>query len=175
MMTVRTKMMMMMATMMTCFWAPNLLNLHHFYPTFMMSNHWTIILQTFPVKGEIQTYLSPIMMLNTHPEHEPRLTDSPSTPGPTHPLSDLQPRHSSLVLVSTAPMIYNLPWNPSTLGTLWISIQTQPSSPLETLPHGNPTSFENSNDLTCSPNLWTLIQTPTSGAVKKQASRPEQR
>ena len=73
--TVRTKMMMMMVTMMIYLWTPNLLNLHHSYPEFMTSNHRTNIIRTFPVTGEIPTYLTLIMMLPVHPEHEPELTD----------------------------------------------------------------------------------------------------
>ena len=158
-------MMMMMAIMMTFFWPPNLLNLCHYYPKYMMLNHQMMIFWTFPVTGEFQTNISLITMLNAHLEHEARLTGSPLIYGPTHCLSDLQPRHSSLALAFTAPMNSYLQSNQLMLETLLISIQTQLSSPLETLLHGNPTSSENYNDLICSPNLWILIQTPTSGVA----------
>ena len=117
-------------------------------------------------------------MLNDYLLHKHRSTSLPSTHGPTHHLSDLQPRHSSLALVFTAPMISNLPWNQLISETLSISIWTQLSSPLEASTQGNPTSSENSNDLICSPNLWILIQTPTSGIAllsSTTSSAPETR
>ena len=150
---------------MTCFSPPNLLNLRHYYPEYMTSNHWMMILRTFPVIGEIQTNISLTTMLNAHLGHEPRLTGSLSTPSPIHHLSELQPRHSSSGLVYTVPMISYLQSNQLTLGPPSISILTQLSSPLEPLPHGNLTSSVNYNDLTCSPNLWTQTQTPTYGVA----------
>ena len=110
-MTVKTRMMMMMVMPMTCFWPPNLLNSCHSYPKYMMSNPQIMIFWMLPATGEIQMRIPLIKMLNAHLKHEPRLTGSPSTRSPTHPLSNLQPKHSSLALVSTAPMISSLQSN----------------------------------------------------------------
>ena len=104
--------------------------------------------------------------MNAHLKHEPKLTGSPSTHAPTHPLSDLQPKHSSLALVSTAHMISCLESNqPTMLGAPLISTQILPSSLLANLLHGNPTNSESYNDLTCSLNQWILTQTPTFGVA----------
>ena len=157
--------MMMMAVMMICSWPPNHLNLCHYYPKYMMSNHQMMTFQTLHATGEIPMNILLTQMLNAHLAHELKLTGLPSTHSPTPHLSNLQPRHSSLALVFTAPMISNLPWNQFMSESPSTSIWTQLSSPLATLPHGNPTSYANSNNLICSPNPWILIPTPTYGAA----------
>ena len=129
----------------------------------MMSNHLTMTFQTLHATGELHTHIILTQMLYDHLAHELKSTGLHSIHGPTPHLSNLQYRHSSLVLVFTAPMISILPWQQLMSAPQWISIRTQLNSPLVISIHGHPTNSENFNDLICSPNQWTLIQTPTSG------------
>ena len=71
-------------------------------------------IQTSLATGETQTILQSQMpntiiclipMLNAHLAHKPKSIGLLSTRVPTHPLFDLQPRHSLSALASTAHMI----------------------------------------------------------------------
>ena len=164
-MKMKMRMMMMMALMMTCFWPCNLLNFCHSYPKSMMSNPQTMVSQTSIATGELPTTIQLAPMLNAHLAHKVKSIGLPSTHVPIHHHSDLQPRHSSLDLASTAHMNSCLHSKQLILGTPLTSTQIQPSSPLATLLLGNPTSSMNYNNLTCSQNLWILTQTPTFGVA----------
>ena len=103
----------MMSLMMTSSQPPNLLNSHHSYPESTMSNPQTMICQTSLATGETPIILQSPMasticltpMLNDQLAHGPKSIGLLSTCVPTHPLFDLQPRHSLSVLAFTAPMI----------------------------------------------------------------------